>query len=238
MGGVNVGDGIRVDRADWEFNAEVAKTFDSHVGKSVPYYNETQQLAVAMSDWFVRDGSLVYDIGCATGATIADLLQRHPKKRLRCVGLDNSAAMLVQAHQRLDALNVQLIQEDVLQCSLESNISLIYCLYTLQFLDPQRRLEVCDRLYRNLVRRGAFILVEKVLDADPVVGDIYTHLHWAKKAEMGFDVSEIYGKAQSLRGVLVPFTTQENIRMLESIGFSRVSVFFKWCNFCGILAVK
>ena len=233
------GDGIAADRAEWQFNAEVAKTFDIHVAKSVPLYDETQKLALEMSDWFVGDRCTVYDLGCATGLTLAGLLERHPQKAIRCVGIDNSEPMLDQARSRLAGHDqVQLIHGDALVQQFEPDISLFYSLYTLQFINAQKRLELCKRIHQSLSERGGLILVEKVLDHDPVVTDIFTHLHWSKKEEMGFDVKEIYTKAQALRGVLVPFTVQENIQMLNAAGFSRVSVFFKWCNFCGMVGVK
>ena len=59
----------------WEFNEEVAEHFDEHVRRSVPLYDEAQQMVVDLSEWFVRDDSTVYDIGSATGETIARLMQ-------------------------------------------------------------------------------------------------------------------------------------------------------------------
>jgi tRNA (cmo5U34)-methyltransferase len=234
------GDGIEASPAEWKFTAEVAKSFDVHVAKSVPFYQETQSLVLEVADWFVSDHSLVYDLGCATGTTMAGLLERYPEKDIRCIGVDDSEAMLAKAGDRLEghAAQIELRHEDLLTYEFEQGASLFYCLYTLQFINPQKRLMLCQRIHQALLQRGALILVEKVLDHDPVVTDIFTHIHWSKKAEMGFDVTEIYAKAQSLRGVLVPFTVQENVKMLEAAGFSRVSVFFKWCNFCGIIAVK
>jgi tRNA (cmo5U34)-methyltransferase len=234
-----VGDGIQSGRSEWKFDAAVAEVFDSHVGKSVPFYEETEQLSVSMSDWFLHDASLVYDLGCATGTTFERLLTRHPNKSIQCVGIDNSEAMLNQARARLGSYSgIKLVNEDLLDHSFKSDISLIYSLYTLMFIPAQQRIALCKKLYESLAKRGALILVEKVLDDDAFVTDVFTHLHWSKKAEMGFDVTEIYGKAQALRGVLVPFTLEENIDMLRCSGFSRISVFFKWCNFCGIVATK
>jgi tRNA (cmo5U34)-methyltransferase len=210
-----------------------------HVARSVPYYLETHRVAVEMSDWFVSDQCRVYDLGCSTGNLIGDLYQRHQGKNIRYTGIDKSHPMLKEAEKAIGALpDVTLRLDDALSMPFEPEISLIYCLYTLQFINPQKRIDLCRKIHDSLSRRGGLILVEKVLDSDSVMTDIYTHLHWTKKAELGFDVTEIYGKAQSLRGVLVPFTAEENFQLLQESGFSRVSVFFKWCNFIGIVAVK
>jgi tRNA (cmo5U34)-methyltransferase len=148
------GDGIAVERAEWEFTAEVARTFDIHVAKSVPLYSETQQLALEISDWFLGDRCTVYDLGCATGLTIAGLLDRHPKKAIRCVGIDSSDPMLTMARERLaDYDQVRLLQGDVLVHEFEPDISLVYSLYTLQFINPQKRLGLCKRIHQTLSER-------------------------------------------------------------------------------------
>lgn len=237
---LSAGDNIQTLQSNWTFNdSAVAENFNQHVHRSVPYYLETQQLAVELSDWFVQSGGKIYDLGCATGSTIADLAKRHARKSLHFTGIDTSAQMLEKARKGLDGFaRINLKQADACELPFEQDLSMVYSLYTLQFIDPQQRLELCKKIYSSLSRRGAFVLVEKVLDFDSMVGDIFVNLHWGKKAAMGFEPSEIYAKAQSLRGVLTPFTVEENLQMLKEAGFERTSVFFKWCNFAGIVAIK
>jgi tRNA (cmo5U34)-methyltransferase len=38
--------------------------------------------------------------------------------------------------------------------------------------------------------------------------------------------------------VLVPYRLEENRQLLIGCGFRSVDVFFKWYNFCGMLAMK
>jgi tRNA (cmo5U34)-methyltransferase len=38
--------------------------------------------------------------------------------------------------------------------------------------------------------------------------------------------------------VLIPYTLEENRRLLKENGFSTVDVFFKWYNWAGVIAVK
>ena len=48
------GDNISAANAAWSFSTEqVVSSFDSHVKKSVPLYEEGQNLLVRMSDFFV-----------------------------------------------------------------------------------------------------------------------------------------------------------------------------------------
>ena len=77
---LNTGDKINKGRGGWDFNTGVAKTFDSHVKKSVPMYDEGHQIILDSSDYFIKNNSTVYDIGCSTGKLIKQLrLNDHPK---------------------------------------------------------------------------------------------------------------------------------------------------------------
>lgn len=235
---LSVGDGIKTNPGSWEFSADVAGCFNKHVMKSVPFYLDTQALVVALSDWFVVQNSTIVDLGCATGTTISDLVRRHYGKNARYIGIDKSAPMIEQAHKTLDGYaRVDLKTADIADFEYPK-INLALCLYTLQFMNPDNRLALCQKIYNSLCRRGALILTEKVLDNDTVVADAYTQIYAGHKLNQGFTTEEIYGKTESLRGVLVPLTLEENIHLLHRAGFDRVSVFFKWCNFAGILAVK
>jgi tRNA (cmo5U34)-methyltransferase len=49
---------------------------------------------------------------------------------------------------------------------------------------------------------------------------------------------EIAQKREALENVLIPYRLKENETLLRHAGFSQVDVFFKWYNFCGIIAVK
>jgi tRNA (cmo5U34)-methyltransferase len=38
--------------------------------------------------------------------------------------------------------------------------------------------------------------------------------------------------------VLIPYRLEENKQLLYKTGFKHVEVFFKWYNFCGIIALN
>ena len=47
---ISVGDNISTAESRWTFAGEVAKNFDQHVKKSVPFYQEAHSLTVSLSD--------------------------------------------------------------------------------------------------------------------------------------------------------------------------------------------
>jgi tRNA (cmo5U34)-methyltransferase len=235
----DVGDGINHAPGSWEFDAGVVPTFDDHIAKSVLLYAETRQICAELSDWFLGDGGWVYDLGCSTGTLIRDLMERHPKKDVHYVGVDNSEAMLARARQVVgDSDRVQLLNENFERLQIDPRTRLVYSLYSLQFVSPADRYQLVKQIADRLSPRAGFILVEKVIDNSPVIADIYHDLHWNHKTDAGFSAAEIWGKSQAIRGVMVPFTEAENIAMLRDAGFREVSVFVKGGNFAGILAIK
>ena len=66
---------------EWKFDEQVSQHFDTHVRKSVPLYEEVQKAVIEISEWFIRDNSVVYDLGSSTGETISLLLQKHKRKK-------------------------------------------------------------------------------------------------------------------------------------------------------------
>ena len=66
---------------EWKFDEQVSQHFDTHVRKSVPLYEEVQKAVIEISEWFIRDNSVGYDLGSSTGETISLLLQKHSRKK-------------------------------------------------------------------------------------------------------------------------------------------------------------
>ena len=235
-----VDDFISAVPGNWRFDEQVTAGFDSHVRKSVPCYDEVQRLVVALSEFFVRDGGRVFDIGSSTGATVRLLAEAHGNKHgVRFVGIDQSISMVHEARRNCSELsNVRLIHQDVTTFDDFSGASLIISLYTLQFLDLQDRYSLVRKLHSDLRVGGAFILVDKVFAEHAVFEHLWNEAHWDYKRREGLSDDMILDKSRSLRGVLTPMTARANLTMLRRAGFSALDVFFKWMGFAGILAIK
>ena len=55
---------------------------------------------------------------------------------------------------------------------------------------------------------------------------------------MGFSPSEILGKAESIKGVLEPFSTDGNIGLLKRAGFVDIMSIYKNICFEGFFCIK
>lgn len=237
---VNVDAGIDSRRADWRFDAQVAGNFDGHVRRSVPLYDEVQRLVADVSDWFVGRRSVVYDLGCASGTTLAMLIERHAGKEVSWVGLDEAEPMLEEARGKLAMFpNVRLVRQTVpSRETLISDASLVTSIFTLQFTPQRDRPEFVRQVFEGLVPGGAFILVEKILGSDPFTNGLFVELYHEFKRKQGFTAEQVVEKALALRGVLTPDTAAENERRLREAGFRVVDRLYGWLNWAGWVAVK
>lgn len=234
----DVGDRISAANASWTFSGEVPENFDVHVRRSVPFYDQGHELIVQVSDWFVTERSVIYDLGCATGRLSGLLAERHAAKAPRILAVDADAGMLAQARSTCaDTAGIELVEADLSELSLEP-CDLVVAYYTLQFVRPRWRQQVFDRIYQALTWGGAFVLFEKVRAPDARFQDLATDLYTERKLRHGFTEAEIVNKARSLKGVLEPFSTQGNLDLLARAGFVDVMTLFKYVCFEGFIAIK
>src|SRR5262245_23057693 len=127
---------------DFTFDAAVSRVFDDMVSRSVPYYADVQRLQAEFAIEFLPEGeSMVVDVGCSTGTTIA-LLSSHPRcpAAARFLGIDNSPHMLAEARTKLEAplaaQRVELLEADLNAGVEVPPCNLIIMNWTLQFVRP------------------------------------------------------------------------------------------------------
>jgi len=80
--------------------------------------------------------------------------------------------------------------------------------------------------------------VEKLIGEDSLFNRLFIKYYYDMKKRNGYSELEIAQKREALENVLIPYKLMENREMLLRAGFRYCDVFFKWYNFCGIIAVK
>jgi len=111
-------------------------------------------------------------------------------------------------------------------------------IHLLQFIRPLYRERVVKAIYDGLAENGCLIVVEKVLGENSTFNRLFIKHYYEMKRRNGYSEMEISQKREALENVLVPYRLEENKELLRGAGFRHVDVFFKWYNFCGIVAVK
>lgn len=224
--------------ANWSFSGNVPEKFDDHIDKSVPMYKEGHDLVCRISDFFLSNDSVCYEIGCSTGELTKKIANHNLEKKITITGIDCVQEMIDVAEEKCnDKHNVSFICDDILDVELEKS-DLIVSYYTVQFIKPRVRQEIFNKIYNTLNWGGAFLLFEKVRGADARFQDIATALYTDFKLNQGFSEMEIVNKTRSLKGVLEPFSTQGNIDLLKRAGFEDINTVMKYVCFEGFLAIK
>jgi tRNA (cmo5U34)-methyltransferase len=226
---------------DFQFDHKTAVVFDDMVGRSVPFYLETQRMMGEMAADFGVDGTNLYDLGCSTGRTLIELAPV-VSPGVQFIGIDNSEEMLAQAQQRLAEQQVtrpiKLIHADLHDGLVIENASVVIMNLTLQFIRPLYRERLVGVIHRGMAERGCFILVEKLTVKDSLLNRLFIKYYYAMKRRNGYSEMEIAQKREALENVMIPYRLEENRDLLRSAGFRHIEVFFRWYNFCGMVAVK
>ena len=236
---MKVGHNIEAKNAGWTFGGDVPGTFVSHIRQSVPFYDEGHDLVCQLSDFFVSNTSVVYELGVSTGELLKKLANHNTHKTgARWIGSDVEPAMIANARSHCaDVENITIVKEDARLMELEMS-DLIVSYYTMQFIPPRDRQALFDRIYASLNWGGAFIMFEKVRAPDARFQDIMVTLYNDFKLRQGFSPEEILTKTRSLKGVLEPFSTEGNLGLLRRAGFQDITSVFKYLCFEGFLAIK
>jgi tRNA (cmo5U34)-methyltransferase len=228
---------------DFNFGKKTTEVFDDMLNRSVPFYGEIQRMVAELSVDFAESGSSLYDIGCSTCNTFLAIDALLPKDvNLRFVGVDSSPEMIEKAKAKL--AEAQFSRDCELRCqNFEKegrieNASVVLMILTLQFMRPLNRDRVIAEIYRGLRPHGCLILVEKVLGEHSTFNRLFIKHYYEMKKRQGYSDLEISQKREALENVLIPYRLEENKELLKKEGFEKIDVFFKWYNFCGMLAMK
>lgn len=226
---------------DFDFGAETAAVFDDMLLRSVPFYTEVQRMIGELTAEFAVEGTNVYDLGCATCNSLVAFDSMLPPG-VRFIGVDGSPEMLEQAREKLTqhkiARDYELVLADLNQGVQVANASAVIINLTLQFVRPICRAPLIQSIASGMNKGGCLLIVEKVVTKDPTLNRLFIKYYYAFKQRNGYSELEIAQKREALENILVPYRLEENIDMFLQNGFSEADVFFKWYNFCGLIAIK
>ena len=226
---------------DFNFGKQTATVFDDMLVRSVPFYLEIQRMVAELAADFAVPDTNLYDLGCSTCTTFLMLDPIVPPE-VRFIGVDSSREMLDRAQAKLKQHGVtrdcQLLCADLNGGVQLSNASVVIMALTLQFVRPLYRQQLMKSIADGMNEQGCLILIEKVLPQDSLLNRLFIKYYYAFKERQGYSKIEIAQKREALENILVPYRLEENKGLLLSSGFRQCDVFFKWYNFCGLIALK
>ncbi|HRN57892.1 MAG TPA: carboxy-S-adenosyl-L-methionine synthase CmoA [Agriterribacter sp.] len=227
--------------SDFKFGAGVAHVFDDMVNRSVPFYGEIQRMIAELAADRAKTGSLVYDLGCATGTTLIGM-NTMVSNDIKFVGIDDAPEMLKKCETKLKEAGFtreyELVCADIGNKAEIANAGVVVLCLTLQFVRPLYRAQLLQQIFNGMNPGGALILVEKILAEDSRFNRDFITYYYNYKRRNNYSELEISQKREALENVLIPYKLSENMGMLRDAGFTHSELFFKWYNFTGIIATK
>ena len=243
--GRDLGKNICMSNGRWSFADSTPIDFSSHIQRSVPGYNEGHRIIIKLSDYFLKDKSTCLELGVSTGALIKKIAKYHydlGNHNIEWIGIDKVQEMLDQARTEINKYddrlkNINLILGDLINFKFCKS-DLIISYYTIQFIETRYREDIIRSIYQSLHKGGGFIWFEKVYASESFFQDILNTLYQNYKQSEGHTPSQILEKINSLKGVLVPLSSDENIELLRISGFTSIQPIYQNLSFQGILAIK
>ena len=230
------------DIETFAFDERVSRVFADMIRRSVPGYASVVAMTAVLAAEHVQAGSRVYDLGCSLGT---GLIAIHDRLTQSCelTGVDNSAAMIEACEQNFASLSDKagvtrrLICDDISEVAIK-DASMVIMNYTLQFIAPEQRLALLQKIYAGMRPGGILVLSEKLTFANPDTDALLTRLYYDFKKHNGYSELEISQKRQALENVLIPETQQAHFERLSEAGFEQATNWFQCLNFHSFVAFK
>lgn len=226
---------------DFSFDERVVAVFPDMINRSVPGYTTIIHGIGRLTARFAQPDTILYDLGCSLGASTLAMRQNNDADNCTIIGLDNSAAMVERCRTQVNAFvgktPVEIHQADILNTEY-AKCSVVVLNFTLQFIPPEQRDALIQRLYQALVPGGILILSEKVRSDDPVTDNLLVELHHEFKRDNGYSELEISQKRAAIEHVMRLNTLPEHYQRLASAGFAHVETWYRCFNFTSTFAIK
>ncbi len=229
------------DVANFAFDDRVAEVFPDMISRSVPGYSTIVQTIGLLAGKYAQENTRVYDLGCSLGATSIAMKQHIKAAGVTIVGLDNSEAMVRRCQAHVDAwrgaVPVEIKCADITEAPLEP-CSVVAMNFTMQFIAPEKRAALVQKIYHALLPGGILLLSEKVRHEDLVADALIEELHHEFKRQNGYSELEISQKRAAIENVMRIDTAEQHAARLSNAGFSTVQNWYRCFNFTSWLAIK
>jgi tRNA (cmo5U34)-methyltransferase len=222
----------------FEFNETVARVFQDMISRSVPGYDLLLRMIGLYASIFLQPNSRVYDLGCSLGEASLVIADQSAAVDCDIVAVDNSSAMINKCRQHpFTRPPIDWRCEDIRDIDIHS-ASMVVLNLTLQFLPPDERPGLLQKIFDGLNPGGILVLSEKIVFADVEQNERMQQLYLGFKKTMGYSDLEISQKRNALENVLIPDNEQQHEERMRSVGFIEIYQCFQGFNFVSYLAIK
>lgn len=193
-----------------KFDFSNVDDFDNHIKLSIPNFETLDNIFTAITKEYAQPESYVLDLGCSTGRFLHNL---NKIDDANYIGFD-----IVDFTNRRDGfIYSNLDIEDALKEYIDKNVSVLVCMFMLQFLGDAKRKRVLKLIKEYLNKGGVILLSEKVYLADTRIQTLLHRLHIQEKRK-NFTDKEILDKDNQLSISMFCKTQKELDNELCEIG--------------------
>ena len=225
----------------FSFDEAVVRVFPDMIRRSVPGYSTIIAMTGLLAGRYAQPGSRCYDLGCSLGASTLAMRQQLEDKTCSIIAVDNSQAMLDRCASVIGSdvhsTPVELVDSDIRNIAV-SNASVVVLNFTLQFIPPNERPAMLEKIAEGMLPGGILILSEKIIFDDPHLQELNTELHHEFKRANGYSDLEISQKRSALENYLQAESLNTHRQRLQDAGFSSVDVWFQCFNFASLVAIR
>ncbi|KZN30318.1 tRNA methyltransferase [Pseudoalteromonas luteoviolacea S2607] len=226
---------------DFTFDENVVEVFPDMIQRSVPGYATMVNNMGKLAGQFAQSNSNLYDLGCSLGAVTLSMRRNIDKENCQIIAIDNSAPMVERCQLHLKGfrsdvpVDVQL--GDINDVNIE-NASVVAMNFTLQFIPPEQRQTVLEKIYAGLKPGGALLLSEKIKGENDIRDNLLIDLHHDFKRQNGYSELEISQKRTAIENIMRTDALSTHLGRLSAVGFSNTQVWYQCFNFCSMIAIK
>ncbi len=228
---------------DFVFDDRVAAVFDDMINRSVPGYATILSMIGMLADRYCQRGSTVYDLGCSLGGAALAMAHHIGHDEYRLIAVDSSSAMIGRLRERLESEPAGIRDRlepacaDIRETPIE-DASMVVLNFTLQFIEPEQRLDLLRRIHAGMRRGGLLVLSEKIRFPDADMDELFVDMYHQFKQVQGYSELEVGQKRAALENVLVPEAIDTHKARLSEAGFGTCDVWFQCFNFASLVALK
>lgn len=226
---------------DFKFDDNVANVFPDMIKRSVPGYTYIITIIGMLTELYAQKASNYYDLGCSLGAAALSMRRKIKDTKSKVIAVDNSESMIEKCRLLMETDNCDVPVEvklgDIREQEIE-NAAVVVLNFTLQFIKPENRDKIIQKIYDGLKPGGILILSEKLVFENEDLNERQIDLYHSFKRLNGYSDLEISQKRTALENVLIPESFEIHKKRIIDAGFSTCDMWFQCFNFSSILAVK
>ena len=143
--------------------------------------------------------------------------------------------MLARAREAIEDQRVTWLEADITKLALEPSTAVMLN-FVLQFVAPEVRLDLLERIRGCLEDGGILLLSEKIRDDDPADNLFHDAAHLDFKRANGYSALEISQKRAALEEVMIVDHESAHLERLKAAGFSRVTLWYRCLNWISLAA--